>query len=136
MGQPSTDGRINPPAIALIVVSIIGLLGMTTYFVLTLVGVATGAAPLPAAGNEAEKVGQAVGYYGTIFTIGLNALLQLLILAAGICMLKRRNYAVCMIGTITAGIPCLGSSCCVLGMPFAIWAFVVLMNQDVKATFR
>jgi hypothetical protein len=135
-GPPPTNGLVNPPAIALIVVSVIGLVGMTIYFVFTMIGLASGVNAIPAAVDEAERVGQAIGYFGVVVIFGLNILLQLLILAAGICMLKRKHYTVCMMGTITAGIPCLGSSCCVLGIPFAIWAFVILLNQDVKATFR
>ena len=37
-------------------------------------------------------------------------------------------------GAILAMIPCV-SGCCLLGLPFGIWALMVLSNRDVKRAF-
>jgi sorbitol-specific phosphotransferase system component IIC len=51
---------------------------------------------------------------------------------------KMRNldsYGFAVAASILSVIPCLSSPCFVLGMPFGIWALVVLMNEDVRNAF-
>ena len=72
------------------------------------------------------------------FAVPINVLtliLSLVTLLAGIRMLQRRSYSLVMTGVILAIIPCF-SACCCLGLPFGIWALVVLSNAEVKAAFR
>ena len=40
-----------------------------------------------------------------------------------------------MTATILAMIPCI-SPCCLLGLPVGIWSLVVLLDENVKASFR
>ena len=47
-----------------------------------------------------------------------------------------RSYGVAFAGAIISVIPCIGSPCCALGIPFGIWALVVLNDPTVKAAFR
>jgi hypothetical protein len=46
--------------------------------------------------------------------------------------LTSKGYA--MAGAITAMIPC--SGCCLLGLPFGIWALVVLSDAEVSTAFE
>jgi hypothetical protein len=51
---------------------------------------------------------------------------------------KMRNldsYGFAVAAAILSVIPCFSSPCVVLGMPFGIWALVVLMNDDVRNAF-
>lgn len=48
-------------------------------------------------------------------------------------MKELQGYGLAMMAAILALIPCF-SICCV-GIPFGIWALVVLLNQDVKNAF-
>jgi predicted Zn finger-like uncharacterized protein len=58
-----------------------------------------------------------------------------LIIFSAIKMKNLQAYGLAMTGSILAMIPCI-SPCCFLGLPFGIWALVILMNQDVKAAFQ
>lgn len=54
---------------------------------------------------------------------------------ASIQMLRVRQYPACVIGAFIAVIPVL-SSFYVLGIPFAIWALIVLFRQDTRVAFK
>jgi hypothetical protein len=45
-----------------------------------------------------------------------------------------RSYAFAMTASIVAMVPC--NLCCIFGLPFGIWALVVLCREDVKEAFR
>jgi hypothetical protein len=44
------------------------------------------------------------------------------------------SYGLAIAASILAMLPCGG--CCLIGLPFGIWALVVLCDADVKAAFR
>jgi hypothetical protein len=50
-------------------------------------------------------------------------------------MLALRSYEFAIVATILAMIPCV-TPCCLLGLPFAIWALVVLRKPGVKDHFN
>lgn len=83
----------------------------------------------------ADRYRQALGMYGLgAFVSLIGVVLPLL---AGIRMRSLRNYMLCIVGAVTAAIPCVsGSACCALGMGVGIWALVVLLSNDVKSAFR
>ena len=56
-------------------------------------------------------------------------------LIAAIRMKELRSYGLAMAGAILGMLPYL-SPCCLLGLPFGIWALVVLADPAVKAAFR
>lgn len=49
-------------------------------------------------------------------------------------MNKLRNYQTAWAAAIVATIPCVGP-CCLLAIPFGVWAIVVLARPEVKAAF-
>jgi hypothetical protein len=72
------------------------------------------------------------------FNLPLNLLaliMSVLTLMAGIKMLQRRSYGLVMTGVIIGMVPCL-SACCCTGLPFGIWALVVLSNEEVRKSFH
>ena len=70
------------------------------------------------------------------FPLNLLALvMSVLTLMAGIRMLQRRSYGLVMTGVIIGMLPCL-SACCCTGLPFGIWALVVLSNEEVRKSFH
>ena len=130
-----TDSRIDPslavtaPAISLIVVSLIGLMSM-----LFTVGV-----------NLIFLVGYTTGQFQTPPEIMAHMALRLVwgilmlassvvILLGGINMLRLRKYDVCRLGAILAFIPCVGP-CYLLGVPFGVWAIIVLNRPEVRDAF-
>jgi hypothetical protein len=51
-------------------------------------------------------------------------------------MYRGQMYGVCMAVAILSCIPCFCSSCWILGIPFGIWALVVMSDPSVKASFE
>ena len=64
--------------------------------------------------------------------IGLS--LSVLVLVGALRMQELRNYSFVFVASILAMVPCV-TPCCVLGLPFGIWALVVLNRLEVKSQF-
>jgi hypothetical protein len=153
---PSTreriKGRVQPPAIALIVVGILNL-----FFALYMVfnTVVTTVMPadklkaqqmqiyqmLPPAMREdiERKTPEEVKSQALLINwpLTLFALLaSILPIAGGVRMLSLKSYALGICGAICAAIPCISvTACCGLGVGIGIWAIVVLLNPDIKSAF-
>lgn len=66
--------------------------------------------------------------------LAIPAALNLLVLVGAFCMRGLSAYVLCVIAAVVAVVPCT-TGCCGSGMPFGIWALVVLLRPDVKAAF-
>jgi hypothetical protein len=64
----------------------------------------------------------------------LGLLLSVLILIGALRMLALRNYGLALTAAILAVVPCL-TPCCFIGLPFGIWALIVLNKAEVKSHF-
>ena len=73
---------------------------------------------------------------GTIGMISglIGIAIGVVILLGALKMKKLESYGFAMAAAILAMIPCI-SPCCILGLPFGIWALVVLLDESVKASF-
>jgi hypothetical protein len=67
---------------------------------------------------------------------GFWALLALLVFIGAFRMRMLKSYGLSMASAIVAIVPCFTYICCILMMPFGIWALVVLMKPEVKSAFR
>lgn len=65
---------------------------------------------------------------------GIMTVASLLTVLGCVQMLRLRAYGLCVLGGILALNP-LNCPCCLLEVPFAIWALVVLLNSDVRRAF-
>jgi len=136
-GPPPADPmKTTAPGIALMVVGIIGLVGMGIYLVLTFVGLSMEPDKLqpPPGADGAERTGFYIGLYGALGTMILSLCMQFLVIASGFALMRRQGYMLALSGSIAAVVPCM-SPCCVIGIPFGIWALVVLADQQVKDAF-
>lgn len=70
-----------------------------------------------------------VGAIGSLLGLGF----AVFILFGAIRMMALRNHQLAFAASIVAMLPC--SCCCILGLPFGIWALVVLNKPDVKSQF-
>jgi hypothetical protein len=70
-----------------------------------------------------------------LLSAAVGIIVGLVILVGATKMKNLENYAFAMAAAIVAMIPCI-SPCCILGLPFGIWALVVLSDPMVKAAFR
>jgi hypothetical protein len=66
---------------------------------------------------------------------GLALILSLVVLAGSIRMLALRSYEFAFLAAILAMLPCV-TPCCLLGLPFGIWAVIVLRKPGVKDHFN
>ncbi|MGA7700516.1 MAG: hypothetical protein WCB27_12965 [Thermoguttaceae bacterium] len=64
-----------------------------------------------------------------------KCIVAIVMLVGATKMKKLESYSFAMAAAIIAMIPCI-SPCCLLGLPFGIWALVVLGDGSVKAAFQ
>ncbi len=128
---------VSAPAVCLIVSTILGMLNSALGVVFNLAGVRFPMWNMPHQGQipEVEHFLEVLG--GTLGTIsGLVTLaIGALILVGAFRMMKLKSHGLAVAASVLAMIPCV-SPCCCLGLPFGIWALVVLLRPDVKAAFR
>jgi hypothetical protein len=125
--------RVSGPATALIVTAILGMIAQALGIVANLAQIGMGPGmhhrrndmPFPA------MMEGGVGIAGAVIGI----IVAVVILIGATKMKKLENYAFAMAAAIIAMVPCI-SPCCLLGLPFGIWALVVLSDGRVKAAFR
>jgi predicted Zn finger-like uncharacterized protein len=117
------------PAICLLITGILGILACLFQLVITLVDPDRFQKTYAQFGLEAPPLGVMVAI-PVVFSV-----LGLLIMVAAIQMMRRRTYGLAMAGAILAMVN-ISNCCCVLGLPFGIWALVVLARPEVKAAFE
>jgi hypothetical protein len=121
--------RVIPPAIALMVVSTISFIFLCFYCPINLYIF------LNDPQNQQKPKGEQVG--GMIGAGVVVPLMALASLAVGICgylMYSRKSYSAAMTGAVISCIPCC-SPLCIVGIPFGIWALIVLYDPLVKEGF-
>ena len=97
-------------------------------------------AATPAAFNQqgvndaaaAERMGQ---LFGGIAGGTIGIVMDVLVILGAYNLMNLKKYSLAMTGAIVACIPCCGP-CLVLGIPFGIWALVLLNNPDIKRHFQ
>jgi hypothetical protein len=142
-GSPPVDPmKINAPAIGLIAVGAIDLLQSVYALGRNLLGMNANAPPPRNIQNNPElmEIYDTMKPYQFVMnvTLGSMALLcAVVIILAGVMMLQRKMYPLCVTGSILAAIPCLSFlACCLVGEGVGIWALVILMSADVKRSFQ
>lgn len=128
--------RVKGPAISLMVVA-----GLT--FVLQVISILANLLGLSFMGTQ--DMSQLEGMEGMewlapLLSGGVAIVFGILVLAiaaliffGALKMKSLESYGLAMTATILSMIPCF-SFCCI-GIPFGIWALVVLLNDEVKAAF-
>jgi predicted Zn finger-like uncharacterized protein len=111
---------VTGPAIALLVVGILGVL----------VGIANVVYTVAAGGDPTETTSYKMGTYIGSFA---SVIWGFVVLSGGLYMKGLRNRGSVMTACIFAMLPC--NPCCLLGLPFGIWALVVLNNPQVTDAF-
>ncbi len=138
---PDTDeaaSAVKIPAIALIVIASLGIL----YYIFNTIVVLTGAgAPMQNIHGGSPEMQQFMesfqkGQHGPVAVVVSLLILAIngFVLFGAIKMLKLENYGIAVAAAIIAMLPCMGC-CCLFGLPFGIWALVVLNKPAVKAQF-
>lgn len=128
-------GKLKVPAIGLIIVGVLNF-GLGLLSVLSGLLRLTGLIPgdrVPT--NEAERVGYFIGTFGGYAVAFISLVVAPFIIYGAIQMLNGKNHRSAKRAAILAIIPLI-SCCFVFGIPFGIWALVVLSKPEIKAFFN
>jgi predicted Zn finger-like uncharacterized protein len=125
-------GRVMAPAICLMIAAILGVLADGFQIIYAFTPAPPVDPKLPEIFREMQKSAhepQAIvgGIVGVIFSA--------IIIFACVQMMGLRMWGFALAGTIMSMINCFNGCCC-LGLPFGIWALVILLDQEVKSAFR
>jgi len=122
--------RVSGPATALIVTGVLGLIVQLLGLVGNLIAAAAG----PHRRGVEPFPFQIEPGIAVVFGV-ISSALAIVIIVGAVKMKNLESYGMGMAASIIAMIPCI-SPCCLLGLPFGIWALVVLSDASVKAAFR
>jgi len=121
--------QVKGPAIGLLVTAIVGLIVVVSNLVMNFAGIS--AYPEGEIPPWAEAMSGTAGIIGAIIGLAIVAVIFM-----GAQKMKRlESHGFVMAASILAMVPCI-SPCCVLGLPFGIWALIVINKPEVKAAFR
>ena len=129
---PANPSQVEGPAIALIVVAVLGFLAQVGALFWKLFMSAAMVNQMDAQ-NPLAHIMFSGGFAVATSIVGI--LVSFLILFGGLKMRKFENYGLAMAASIIAMIPCI-SPCCIIGLPIGIWALVVLSKPEVKLAFH
>jgi hypothetical protein len=128
--EASAASRVTIPAIGLIAMAALGLVTQMVAIILNLFGVGAGFLA-----NNAGAVGGVLqGGVWVVYSL-LVIVFSAIILVGAFKMKSQTGYGLAMASAFLAAVPCT-SPCCCLSMPMGIWAVIVLMDQNVKSSFR
>jgi hypothetical protein len=130
-GRSPSASQVAAPAIALMVVSALSCLWYLFATVMVLF-----AGGISAFGGSRANLGDALGMGVASLVYLFFALAALVCFVGAYKMRKLESYTLSMVSAVLAILPCTTYVCCMLMMPFGIWALVVLMKPEVKAAFR
>jgi hypothetical protein len=126
--HPMARSQVGAPAIALIVVAGIAIALQLLAIVINLIGAA---GPAAFGGEYAHLASGAVGIVLSIVNIAMAGF----IIFGAIQMKNLASHTMALVAAILALIPVCNFPCCVLLVPFGIWALVVILKPEVKAAF-
>jgi predicted lysophospholipase L1 biosynthesis ABC-type transport system permease subunit len=125
--------RINAPAVALLIMGIVGGLWALAVFLMNVLG--TGMGTMLAEGSGEDRLAMLFSGGLGIAASLLGLLIAGFIIYASMKMKNLQSWSMCVTASILAMIPCI-SPCCVLGLPVGIWCLVILFDQNVKGAFN
>ncbi len=122
--------QLKGPAVSLMATAGIGAAFQVLGLGMNLLGAGMGAF---ARGTEGMPSMLSGGFGAVINVIGL--IMSVVVFMGASKMKNAESYGFAMAAAIIAMVPCV-SPCCLLGLPFGIWALIVLLKPEVKAAFQ
>ena len=135
-GREAARRRLATPALFLIVVAVLGLMGALSTplwrgaYVDALINLPNLPAEAKAQIEAARDQPMGPGDYAQI---GFSVLTNGLMLVGAMKMRRLEGFGLSATAAILGILPC---TCCCLGLPFGIWALVVMNKPEVKEHFR
>jgi hypothetical protein len=136
--NPHAAGKAKAPAIALIVVNVLGILlalfGIASNALLLVTGDSMGGGyDSYGGGYQASAdptVNAAIGIAQGVFGLFCGGF----IIFGLVRMMQGRSWGIALAAVIMNMLPCTGPCCC-LGLFVGIWGLIVLFDSEVKASF-
>jgi hypothetical protein len=128
--------RVQIPAIGMIVAAGLDVAFAMVMLVVNLVGISMFHMPEAIGGRWGSEVTEDIllGGFGVMLCV-VGIIIDAVIIIGANKMRKLDSYGFAVAAAILSVIPCLSSPCFILGLPFGIWALVVLMDQRVRDAF-
>ncbi len=124
-------GRVQVPAVGMIVAAGIDALFAVALVTLSALDISM-IDPWMRQGEKVDAVAEG-GFLVVLCVAGL--MIDAVIVIGASKMMKLESYSFAVAAALLSIIPCLSSPCFILGMPFGLWALIVLMDPGVKAAF-
>jgi len=129
--------RVQVPAIGMVVAAALDIMTALFFAVLNIMQFTMGRTHIPEFGRFGTGMSEVMFASGIGLLLSVFALvLDGVIIFGAVRMRQLRSYGLAVAAAILSLIPCLSSPCFVLGVPFGIWALVVLLNGEVRAAFH
>jgi preprotein translocase subunit YajC len=134
-GRDAALQLVKGPAIGLKVTAIVGLVLVAVGLVMSIMTLG-GFQIFPQQINDPQMqklLSSLSGGLGIVQGI-IGGVVGVIVLIGAAKMQKLQSYQFALTASIVAMVPCI-SPCCVFGLPFGIWALVVLNKPEVKSQF-
>jgi hypothetical protein len=129
--REAAQAQVRGPAICLLVTSVLWMLGLVAAIGFDIFLVTSGMAEDMRPGRVFDKQTEVtVRGVGSLVLLGLQGVT----VAGAVSMMQLKRPGLAKASAILAVIPCC-SACYVLGIPFGIWALVVLNRPEVSSHF-
>ena len=128
--------RVQVPAVGMIVAAGLDVAFALIMLFLNILGMSWLRTAETMRGRWGDDVAEGImegGFFIMVCLVGI--LIDAIIILGANRMRNLDSYGFAIAAAILSVIPCISSPCFVLGMPFGIWALVVLMNEDVRNAF-
>jgi len=132
--------KVNAPAIALMVVGGLGILWHLFFLGIRILGTGASFLSVPGMGQDdtaarvVSVMGGGIGIVLSVLGLGISGF----VIWGAMKMRALTGYGIALASAILAMIPGFTCYCCCLGLPglpFGIWALVVLLDNNVKQSF-
>jgi hypothetical protein len=128
--QPVAE-RVSGPAVGLIVTAVLGFVLQAMGFLGNVFGISQG---IYTGEPDMAALNFLTGTFGMVMNF-IGVAIGIVILMGALRMKRLESHGLATAASILAMIPCI-SPCCLIGLPFGIWALVVLNQPDVKGAFH
>lgn len=116
------------PALGLMITAIVGLILLVLGISLVIVKIAT------SSGSLSYDTPTMSGLVFNLFFYAFQSAVHLFVIYGTHCMRERKNFPIAIATAIVSLIPFIGI-CCLTGLPFGIWALIVLSKPEVRDLF-
>jgi len=128
--------RVQIPAIGLMVTACLDMAFATFMTIMNILGMSLGNFTyLSDRACQMDMAGVLLsGSFGILLAV-YGIAIDAIIIVGAVKMKQLKSYGFAVAASILAIIPCISSPCCALGLPFGIWALIVLFQKDVREAF-